>query len=178
MGVPVTVDSDDLEALLYATAAIRGIENALASAQRDPMFEIAKPRFSAAFDAVANAMRGAIRSATMPNIMRDPEGEDLQVLLHLARACAVAGVTVLSKPHMFRHLVGMGVVEIGPHDERVVFASGSGDIWHRRSPDQRIRVTQRGFDFIPDWQKGEGETWFPEDSRRWLETWQRRVASR
>lgn len=176
MGVPVTIDSDDLSVLLHGVAAIKNVEIALRQRDNDHDFALAKPKITEAVERVENAWRGALRKETMPQVYRDPEGDDFTVLLHLARAGAdfVGGIPVFG-PEVFRKFVGMGLVEIGVHDQRVVFSSGSGAVWSNRSPDQRLRLTARGKEFVPaDWDEGEGQTWHKRDSETWLIGWRRR----
>ncbi len=66
MSTPVTVDSDDLKTLLFATAAIKGVENALKQAKDDPFLMDLTPPLTEAHDRLAKAWRGAERKATMP----------------------------------------------------------------------------------------------------------------
>jgi hypothetical protein len=57
MGKLVTVDSDDLEAMLMAKAAIKGVESALAVAKNDVFVQRVAPRFAAAHDEIARQWR-------------------------------------------------------------------------------------------------------------------------
>lgn len=60
----VTLDVDDVEALLFSVNALQGVENALAAKQRDPMVASAKGRLSAAHDRIASEWRRAKRPET------------------------------------------------------------------------------------------------------------------
>lgn len=54
MGVPVRVDSDDLETLLFGTAAVKQIEQVVQGLDRDRSVMLSKPKFAAAHDRVAH----------------------------------------------------------------------------------------------------------------------------
>lgn len=150
MGVPVVVDSDDLEVLLFATGCVKAMEAAVQAVDRDQQFKMAKPKITAAHDRVANAWRGATRKRDMPNIVRDPTKGEVEELVMLADAGAARedGMEV-EKPHLYQRFVGMGLVEIGVHDERIQWNVGSGAVWSARSPLQRMKLTARGRGFLP-----------------------------
>ena len=57
----VTVDYEDLEALLFATGAIKDVESAIKGRDRDPLAKSAASRLTAAHDRVAAAWRRAKR---------------------------------------------------------------------------------------------------------------------
>ena len=59
MGVPVIVDSEDLEALLFACAAVKKIELAFEQSRDDPFLGRVKGKYTAAHDTVAKAWRSA-----------------------------------------------------------------------------------------------------------------------
>lgn len=150
MGIPVIVDSDDLETLLFATGVVRAMEAAVHAVKGDEQFRMAKPMIAAAHDRVANAWRGATRKRDMPEIYREPTKGEVEELVMLADAGADRedGMEV-EKPHLYQRFVGMGLVEIGIHDERIQWNVGSGQVWSARSPLQRMKLTERGREFLP-----------------------------
>lgn len=66
MGKPVTVDSDDLEALLFSTGGIKAIEDALQQRSEDPLVLQAKPRLTAAHDRLTAEWRRQLRGPGYP----------------------------------------------------------------------------------------------------------------
>jgi hypothetical protein len=66
----VTVDADDLEALLFSTGAIKDVEYAIAGRARDPLVKSATTKLAGAHDRAAAAWRRAKRAepeAPAPN---------------------------------------------------------------------------------------------------------------
>lgn len=62
----VTVDYDDLEALLFSTGAIKKIEDAVRAQERDPMVKSASGRLSGAHDRLSAAWRRSKREEPEP----------------------------------------------------------------------------------------------------------------
>jgi hypothetical protein len=144
-GVPVTIDSDDLEALLFSTAAIKSVENALIAQKRDEQFKSAAGRFSAAHDRAANAWREATRRRDRPELFREPTAKELEELrrLDLAGARGPQGIEV--NVGSLRHLLGPGWIEFGVHRQQVNW-TGSGAVWQHETAAPRCRLTARGID--------------------------------
>jgi hypothetical protein len=61
MGKPVTVDSDDLETLLFTTGVVKQVEAAIAGQARDPLAFAAQPKLTAAHERVTATWRRALR---------------------------------------------------------------------------------------------------------------------
>jgi hypothetical protein len=64
--VAVTVDTEDLEALLFATSGIKDLEAALDQRRRNPMVTSTKGRLEGAHDRLSTAWRRAKRNAEWP----------------------------------------------------------------------------------------------------------------
>lgn len=61
MGNPVTVDSDDLQSLLFATGTIKQIEAAIQQHKQDPQVRIVQDNLTQAHDNLAKAWRSSVR---------------------------------------------------------------------------------------------------------------------
>lgn len=153
MGVPVTVDSDDLQALLFTNAAIKSIEHALKAQKEDPLFEQAAPRFTAASDNIARAWRDATRRRDMPELFRNPTQAELRDLSdafldeHEIGLLGRYKSKVEWNPLHSRELVSMGLVELGNSRERIIWADGQTT--HGPNPPRVFaRLTQRGVDAL------------------------------
>jgi hypothetical protein len=147
MSVPVTVDSDDLEALLFCTAAIKSVEAALKAQSNDPLYEQAKPRLTAAHDRIANLWRGAVRQARTP-ATRDATAEEVIRLLELA-ACH-GGKRILrtsEDPREWREMQSCGWVELGAEINTVSWGA-SGEVTQGRPPLQWVRLRMKGHEAI------------------------------
>jgi len=84
----VTVDHDDLETIIFATAAIKAIEGALAARKTDPFV---RPHldYTAAHDRLATAMRNAKRAENQDTLVKfdDPlTGEEMAALTEVHEA--------------------------------------------------------------------------------------------
>ncbi len=154
--VAVTLDSDDLEVLLYATGAIKAVEAAVAGQTKDEQFLAAKPKLTAAHDRAANAWRAATRKRDRPEVFRDPTPDEVILLkqlydygANLPQGIDVDVGAILaphvpgSNPRSLRPLMVAGFLEFGQHQERVLWSS-SGNHWSSESPSPRCRLTPRG----------------------------------
>lgn len=150
MGIPVTVDSDDIGTLILGTAALRDIEVALTTCNRDPAVMASKPKLAAAHDRISNAWRGALREKQYPERFTEARPDEVESLKALARGGAAnpngahfADVTTR------RGLMVRGFIEYGVKREQVMWGS-SGQVTGHDSPDWKIRLTPRGFAAIAD----------------------------
>lgn len=147
MGIPVTVDSDDLEILLFATAAIKGVEYALKAQKNDPLYEQEKPKLTAAHDRMANLWRGAVRQAAAPDV-RDATDEEITRMLELAtRHGGKRELLSGEDPRSWREMQSCGWVELGAEINNVSWGA-SGEITQGRPSTQWIRLKMRGHEAI------------------------------
>lgn len=153
MGEPVTIDSDDIEALIYATAAIKGIENALEANRTDPFGQLAKGRFHAAHDRICNAWREALRKPQFPDRFAAATATEVDQLYRLWNEGAgkMMGAEVIIRSPRWsecRSLQLNGFVELGVRREMVAWAM-SGDVSNLDDPKcNRVRLTPRGRDAL------------------------------
>lgn len=155
MGVPVTVDSDDLQTLLFATAAIKSVEVALKAQKNDPFAEQALPRYTEASDNLAKAWRDATRRRDMPQLFRDPTPHELSVLRSIFfddspdpdMADRLKRTSIVWLSHHPRSLVSLGLVELG--NERYQIIWGDGRVSAAPFPPKVFaRLTWRGIEVL------------------------------
>lgn len=149
MGVPVTIDSDDVQTLLFATGVTKAMAAAVNAASADEQFLGVKPKITDTHDRVANAWRDATRRQAFPNRYQPPTEMQKQMLIGLARRGATDKLGMLlafDEAPKHRSLVAAGLVEIGVYQERVVWNVGSGDVTWAEKP--RLRLTARAIEAI------------------------------
>lgn len=153
----VTVDIEDLERLVWATAAIKQIEAALAQRSRDPFV---RPHldFAAAHDRCAAAMRNARRAEAGTAIAWDGALEqDEAVYLGTLKVKGSEGlVHLISGSERLQHpevdrLSAKGCVVIGQCAAGVHWA-GQDTIEWRASPEFAVKVTPRGRDKFKEYE--------------------------
>lgn len=86
----VTVDLDDLEALVFASSAIKTIEGSLASFRRDPFAQDALGRFVPAQRRLESVMRSARRAERNDTLVKYDEPltiEESNALQYVVSAC-------------------------------------------------------------------------------------------
>lgn len=105
MGKPVTIDSDDLETLLYSAGAMKHIEQALYAAKHDFLYDLAKPKIAGVADRV-NHERLKAPAYERPVVAADLQPADQELIRHLFRD-EEGG---LSTP----------MIRVGPGDDMVV----------------------------------------------------------
>jgi hypothetical protein len=146
MGVSVTVDSDDIEILLNAAAAIRHIEDALNAVRQDPaMVRIYKSgKIGEALDRVNRARGDAIKPAHMraePPAGWSPTQEEYERLYRLA----IAGPRGLATSEVAAYTVlrTYGLCMAGQVN---VYVSWADKTQEMIGPDgtQRFRITPLG----------------------------------
>lgn len=84
MGIPITIDSDDLQALLFATGAIKNIESAIKGWQTDPLVLQSKNDFKEAHDRIASEWRRVTREPH-PDQLADATSGELLILKDLTK---------------------------------------------------------------------------------------------
>lgn len=145
MGKPVTLDSDDVEILLDAAAAIRHVENALEAVRQDPaMIRLhASGKIGAALDRCNRARGEAIKPDEMK--LRPPFGwqPDVETYYRLQRMVAAGPAGVLGNPADFAHLRSYGLCVAGQVNIYVV--------WGDKTPpkpeplaETRFKITEQG----------------------------------
>lgn len=141
MGKPVTVDSDDLEAVLFTTAAIKSIEAVLSQRRDDVQVKQAAPQLAAAHDRIATAWRRATRVQQDP--LWDVPLTQAEVIL-LARI-RDEGPVWEGPLQSLRTVRQKGMVEVGD----LVEVRRWGDIPHETTVLGVIaRLTARGMDAL------------------------------
>ena len=151
----VTVDSDDLEALVFGTGVIKSIEGSLAAFKRDPFTKTNVP-LTEAHDRLAAAMRNAKRAQADTLVKWDePLTKDEQIALAaVAAACKEMGdvkrISAQDKApgkgeamSVFDRIAAKGMIEMGQ--------SLIGILWAGRQapditalPEFAARLTPRG----------------------------------
>lgn len=162
MGTAVTVDSDDLEALLFATAAIKGVEQALKIASDDPFADSSKARLTQAHDRIANAWRGAKRAVDMPERFAELTQKNIDLMCLIWPRLPGIVPTDSEIDYRFRNkklqdyrltqnecrpLIGSGLAEFASHMEAYLWAS-SGERQVRVTSQIWIRPTPRAIEAI------------------------------
>lgn len=142
----ITIAIDDLETLIFASGALKDVENAMASASRDIQILGAKHHLSAARDRLASAMRAAQRE----QVFQAPNQADINRLRELEESGAglkPLGIPVDCQSERYREcqtLMLKGLVELGTYREVVMWGS-SGDVSTKDRPlVQQVRLTARG----------------------------------
>ena len=151
----VTVDYDDLETIVFATAAIKAIEGALAARKSDPFV---RPHldFTAAHDRLASAMRNAKRSESNDTVIKfsDPLSDDeMDMLKIIGSICDdYSYMTLEGKDRAPKHgqvmsvydqLAAKGCVEIGQLLSGIIWA-GAAVPEPSKGPTYAVRLTARG----------------------------------
>jgi hypothetical protein len=147
----LTVSADDLETLLFASGAIRSIEEALNAAKRDPWAQSAKGKLTQAYDRLSREWRNAKRAREgYPGAnFADPTAEDLLNLAAIeadVRDQGIGAAVALGSPlyRIVQALHAKGLVELGVYREMVMWGD-SGEVGSRDHPMiQRVRLTARG----------------------------------
>lgn len=151
MGKPVTVDSDDLQALLFSTGSIKAIEGALQQRSEDPLVKMAAPNLTIAHDRLSAEWRRAVREQGLkpsdgPLTEADKAklrefyavDEDIAIRIRL-----IYGTAAARRPDGFEGLRKRGMAEFGSVFEFIKW----GDSQEQTSRDQMIwvvRLTARG----------------------------------
>src|SRR5208282_323832 len=118
----VTVDLADLETLVFATAAIKAIEGALAGRKNDP-FVKKHLDYTAANDRLATAMRNATRPEAYPEWDEALTSEEYLALRRVEKADqGVLAIGFRSKRDYFDGLSSKGCVIIGTAIDGYVWA--------------------------------------------------------
>ncbi len=144
----VTVELEDLKALVYATGAMKAIEAAILQAKRDPF---AAPHIKSSHDRVANAVRHAERSARSGEtaVAWDAplEPEELKVLRRIADPGEALRRVRRSRAYEFclDELSAKGMIDIGGPATCVLWAGDSQASELVVDPAWlAVRITERG----------------------------------
>lgn len=158
MTTKVTVDHDDLETLIFASAAIKTIEGALAARKSDPFV---RPHldYTAAHDRLASAMRNAKRAENQDTLIKFDEpltDEEMAALVKVDEATSgkyASRYMVLSRKDkagprgavmsVFDQLAAKGCVEMGTLVHGVIW-SGASHPELEPEASFGIRLTARG----------------------------------
>lgn len=151
MGKSVTVDSDDLQALLFTTGAIKQVESAMAMRTRDPLVKVAQPVLSQAHDRLARQWRAALREDTHPLWGQPLDDDEAAILTDLATDCYETRT-----PKEFSKLNAKGYLEMGAVYDAVCWP-GSDSPHLTDCARFRLRVTTRGIDALAAWAEAAGK---------------------
>lgn len=123
----IAVDQDDLETIIWATAAIKAIEGALAQRKSDPFV---RPRldYTAAHDRLASALRNAKRVTAGTLVPWDGPLTDAE--FRMLRGIKEDGMRQFNGPSRFHHpevdsLVAKGCVVMGQRVDGVIWAGAA-----------------------------------------------------
>ena len=152
MGQPITVDSDDLEALLFATGSIKAIEAALQQRSRDPLVKRAEPVLTEAHNRLAKEWRNATREEPSFAELKPLTDEDFRLLdVGVAHPLDRLGYPVSAPMPMFDRLRAHGMVVLSP--DLAGRAWGGGDIGWVDSGRMTVRMTERGHKALLAWKE-------------------------
>lgn len=145
MGKSVTVDSDDLQTLLFATGTIKQIEAAIKQHKQDHQVMMAQDNLTRAHDTLAKAWRNAVRVIEDP-IYNDPltakELEYLKLVDSVSRVIQTEDLT----SELVRTLRRKGMLELGVRSTQTNWGdTGLGPI---EFAENVIRITARASDTI------------------------------
>jgi hypothetical protein len=151
----VTVDSDDLEALVFGTGVIKNIEGSLAAFKRDPFTKTNVP-LTEAHDRLASAMRNAKRAQADTLVKWDePLTKDEQIALAaVAASCKEMGDVKRISPKdkapdrgeamsIYDRLAAKGIIEMGQFLIGIMWA-GQQSPAITAQPEFAARLTPRG----------------------------------
>lgn len=143
MGKLVTVDSDDLKAVLFSTGVIKAVEGALKQHQDDPLVLMVKGDLEAAHNRLASHLRRAERE---DRLKPSDEPLDTECIGALNRFSTEArGGIIWGNPRLkgFDGLRERGMVEFGvPY--QIFHWSDSQSYTREDRPVQVARLTERG----------------------------------
>lgn len=141
MGVPVSVDSDDLEILLHAAAVPRKIEELVRSFADDPAVLRLKStgKIGEALDRVNRQRAHAMRGMQVPDALPD---EHVTYLFWLSGAGPLGYDLGGTDKNMARSLATYGLVALG--QENTVVNWGDKTQTAQANPNQRIKITADG----------------------------------
>lgn len=149
MGVPVTIDSDDIEKLIFATGALRDVEHALDQSKGDQLVRNGQLGLTEARSRIERAWRGALRTAVKP--LPEITDIDLAALREFVPSWADSKIGYPVDVRTARYgdaqrLMAKGLVELGASRLSVIWSAGAS-ITHKDDPfQQRVRFTQRAAD--------------------------------
>lgn len=174
----VTVDLEDLETIVFATAAIKAIESALANRRSDPFVQ-SHLDYTAAHDRLASAMRNATRAAAGTLVAFDEpltktEASALRYVLDatdpgkgaykksgVAEWFAISGAdkaAVGEDMSIYDRLAAKGCLQVGQFVTGVVFA-GVATPYLKADPERGFAamVTDRGRAMLTAFEGNKGE---------------------
>lgn len=147
MGIPVTVDSDDLETLLFNAAVVKDIESALKARTRDPFTKQHLGLLTEAQERVEKLWRGALRAKSdadnaqpLPPLSKSQLHwlGDLEEREYLEIPSIIASDIAFLRKH--------NLVEVAPVKSAVFWGSGL-PLYHDLAM-YHIRITKRGLTLL------------------------------
>lgn len=166
----VEVDSEDLEALIYASAVIKTIEGQLASFRRDPFMKDAGEKFLPAQKRLESAWRNAKRAAAPENMLINindpPTDQDKLLLLGLWRrkdqygfvrvARHVGQASMMGQKSSMDSLTAKGLIDLGDAIYGGRFTGDEHPVMLIDIEHYMVRFTRKGGDLALELEKSGG----------------------
>lgn len=134
----VTIDTDDLEALLFAAGAANASPEAKKILKRDPQFEQVESRLTGACKNAGDAWRKSKRAEEWPDRFKVNEHE-IRFLKVLVSQGAGRRMGIMEEVPIARSYITKGLVELGIYSESVTWSNSGTD--HFQHQERRVRIT-------------------------------------
>lgn len=134
----VTIDTEDLEALLFAAGAANASPEAKKILKRDPQFEQVEGRLTDACKNAGDAWRKSKRAKEWPDRFKVDEYEIRYLKLLVARG-AGRRLGMQEEVPVPRSYITKGLVELGIYSESVTWSNSGTDHLHHEQ--RRVRIT-------------------------------------
>lgn len=134
----VTIDTDDLEALLFAAGAANANPEARKILRRDPQFEQVEERLASACKTAGDAWRKSKRAEEWPDRFKVDEYE-IRFLKVLVNQGAGRRMGITEEVPIARSYITKGLVELGIYSESVTWSNSGTD--HLQHEQRRVRIT-------------------------------------
>ncbi len=163
MGLPVTLDSDDVEALVFAAASVKSIEGVLDLSRGDPFAKAPVKRYyTEAADRIEKAWRGATRAANNPERFSEPTEAEIAWLRRIWPPWSddadayLRFIQVYEQPKregdVYRAMMVRGLIEFGTRRNAFMWGS-SGETVVNTEPVTYVRITPRGSTAVLAWER-------------------------
>lgn len=143
----VTLDADDLQALLFAAGCANASPAAKKILKSDPQFEEVEPRLTEAIDRAGRAWRKAGRKEEWPERF-EITAQDLQLLRSFFNLGAHGrrGVAEAYFGQAPRSLLTKGMIELGVWRETIAWSNSGEEA--TQHVERRFRLTQDALEFL------------------------------
>jgi hypothetical protein len=145
LGKSVTVDSQDLRALLFSTGTIKAIEQAVRQHQQDPLVAMAEPHLKGAHDRLNTALLRVERGETVRGYNNPLTGREIAALKMLPDSLPAIYVAIhnTDEDRLWRSLADRGYVQFGTVCTGIAWAGEDSVAW-RSTTMRYLRLTPRG----------------------------------